>query len=71
MRPLLLKPVPKPLRAFCVRATKLTKYGHELWGVVGCSLSHQLVLNRILADTDLEYALIGVRSDLGAQRFLM
>jgi len=39
-------------------ATKLTKKGHELWGAVGCSLSHQAVLRRIIRDKTLDCALV-------------
>eukprot|EP00929_Paragymnodinium_shiwhaense_P046914 TRINITY_DN23849_c0_g1_i5.p1 TRINITY_DN23849_c0_g1~~TRINITY_DN23849_c0_g1_i5.p1 ORF type:complete len:476 (+),score=132.22 TRINITY_DN23849_c0_g1_i5:55-1428(+) len=39
-------------------ATELTGFGHELWGAVGCSRSHQAVLKRALADATLEWALV-------------
>jgi len=40
-----------------LRATEHTGYGHELWGAVGCSLSHQTVLRRIEGD-GVEWALV-------------
>merc|ERR1719482_2445672 len=39
-------------------SSELTQNGHELWGAVGCSLSHQEVLRRIIADPALEWALV-------------
>jgi hypothetical protein len=39
-------------------SSELTQSGHELWGAVGCSLSHQEVLRRIIADPALEWALV-------------
>ncbi|CAK9042637.1 unnamed protein product [Durusdinium trenchii] len=41
-----------------LRSSRLTRCGHELWGAVGCSISHQIVLQKILADPKLEYALV-------------
>jgi len=41
-----------------VKSSDLAKKGHELWGAVGCSVSHQVVLNKILEDPTLQYALI-------------
>merc|ERR1712129_160699 len=41
-----------------LRSTRLTSWGHELWGAVGCSLSHQEVLRRFLADKTSEWCLI-------------
>ncbi|CAJ1417771.1 unnamed protein product, partial [Effrenium voratum] len=41
-----------------LKASKLTPPGHELWGAVGCSISHQMVLEKIVADESIEEALI-------------
>lgn len=38
--------------------SELTLNGHELWGAVGCNLSHQIALRRLIAEPDLEWALI-------------
>merc|ERR1712060_830389 len=32
--------------------------GHELWGAVGCSLSHQAVMRRIIRDKNIDCALV-------------
>mmetsp|Transcript_47746 Transcript_47746/g.87787 ORF Transcript_47746/g.87787 Transcript_47746/m.87787 type:complete len:672 (-) Transcript_47746:19-2034(-) len=37
--------------------TEHTAAGHELWGALGCSLSHQKIMRKILAE-NLEFALI-------------
>jgi len=41
-----------------LRPTELTGHGHELWGAVGCNLSHQKVLRRIEQTPDLQWALV-------------
>eukprot|EP00931_Biecheleriopsis_adriatica_P058353 TRINITY_DN34711_c0_g1_i1.p1 TRINITY_DN34711_c0_g1~~TRINITY_DN34711_c0_g1_i1.p1 ORF type:complete len:1037 (-),score=234.08 TRINITY_DN34711_c0_g1_i1:37-3117(-) len=41
-----------------LRPSELTIAGHELWGAVGCNLSHQEVLRRIASDPGLEWALV-------------
>eukprot|EP00930_Biecheleria_cincta_P070078 TRINITY_DN5773_c0_g1_i2.p1 TRINITY_DN5773_c0_g1~~TRINITY_DN5773_c0_g1_i2.p1 ORF type:complete len:911 (-),score=194.35 TRINITY_DN5773_c0_g1_i2:35-2719(-) len=41
-----------------LKPSQLTDQGHELWGAVGCSLSHQAVLKKILQDEELEHALV-------------
>jgi len=41
-----------------VQSSDKTQKGHELWGAIGCNISHQIVLQRILDDPKLEYALI-------------
>ncbi|CAE7231372.1 TY5A [Symbiodinium sp. CCMP2592] len=41
-----------------LKASALTEQGHELWGAVGCSLSHQIILRKITESPDLEYALV-------------
>lgn len=41
-----------------LRPSCLTTFGHELWGAVGCSLSHQEVLNRLYQNVDVEWALV-------------
>mmetsp|Transcript_19393 Transcript_19393/g.45106 ORF Transcript_19393/g.45106 Transcript_19393/m.45106 type:complete len:660 (-) Transcript_19393:83-2062(-) len=37
--------------------TEYTRAGHELWGALGCSLSHQKIMERILTES-IEFALI-------------
>eukprot|EP00434_Breviolum_minutum_P029791 symbB.v1.2.026340.t1/scaffold2624.1/size74584/2 len=41
-----------------VQSSDKTQKGHELWGAIGCNISHQIVLQQILDDPKLEYALI-------------
>eukprot|EP00438_Fugacium_kawagutii_P029033 Skav228256 [mRNA] locus=scaffold3031:7118:10012:+ [translate_table: standard] len=41
-----------------VSSSTKTRRGHELWGAVGCNLSHQVVLQKILDDPTIDYALI-------------
>lgn len=41
-----------------VQSSDKTQKGHELWGAIGCNISHQIVLQKILDDPKLEYALI-------------
>jgi len=41
-----------------VQATKVTPEGYELWGAVGCNLSHQDVLRRFLADKHSDWCLV-------------
>jgi hypothetical protein len=41
-----------------VAATKLTAEGHEVWGAIGCNLSHQAVLERFIADPSAKWCLI-------------
>lgn len=40
------------------QSSSLTQSGHELWGAVGCSLSHQAVLKSLIASPALRWALI-------------
>ena len=47
-----------------LRPTTLTQHGHELWGALGCNLSHQYVLQRLEEDD----ATLGMTAGMRAAR---